>query len=61
MLEEYSWRFSFTCTRCEQRATSASVRFLDRRVYVAVVLMLTSAPQGHSVRQLAEFLSVPIS
>lgn len=60
VLEEYSWRFSFTCGRCEKRTTSASVRFLGRRVYVAVVLMLTSPPRGHSVRQLADSLSVPI-
>ena len=40
VIEEYSSRFSFTCGRCEQRATAASVRFLGRRVYVAAVLML---------------------
>lgn len=60
VLEEYSSRFSFTCARCEQRATSASVRFLGRRVYVAVVLMLSSPPRGVTVRQLSEQLSVPI-
>jgi hypothetical protein len=60
VVEEYSRRLSFTCGRCEQRATSASVRFLGRRVYVAVMLMLTSPPQGHSVRQLAAWLSVPM-
>jgi hypothetical protein len=38
VLEDYSWRFSFTCARCEQRATPASVRFFGRRVYLAVVL-----------------------
>lgn len=58
--QEYSWRFSFTCGRCEQRATSASVRFLGRRVYVAVVLMLASPPRGFSARQLCDQLSVPM-
>lgn len=60
VIEDYSWRFSFTCGRCEQRATSASVRFLGRRVYVAVVLMLVSPPGGLTVRQLSDQLSVPI-
>ena len=60
VLEDYSSRFSFTCGRCEQRATCASVRFLGRRVYVAVMLMLASPPRGHAVRQLGDRLSVPI-
>jgi hypothetical protein len=60
VVEDYSWRLSFTCGRCDQRATSASVRFLGRRVYVAVVLMLRSPPQGLTVRQLSDQLSVPI-
>jgi hypothetical protein len=60
VVEEYSSRFSFTCGQCEQRATSASVRFLGRRVYVAVVLMLASPPRGPSARQLCDQLSVPM-
>jgi hypothetical protein len=43
--EHYRWRFSFCCARCNQRATPVSVRFLGRRVYVAVVLSLVS-PHG---------------
>jgi hypothetical protein len=35
LVQEYWRRFSFTCGQCEQRATSASVRFLGRRVIVA--------------------------
>lgn len=46
VIEDYSWRFSFTCGRCDQRATSASVRFLGRRVYVAAVLVLGLAAAG---------------
>lgn len=60
VVEEYSWRFSFTCGRCEKRATSASVRFLGRRVYVAVMLMLVSPPQGVTACQLCDELGVPI-
>jgi hypothetical protein len=60
VVEEYSRRFSFTCGRCEQRATSASVRFLGRRVYVAVVLMLSSPPRGLAAQDLSHRLSVPM-
>ena len=60
VFEAYSWRFSFTCGRCEKRATSASVRFLGRRVYVAVMLMLVSPPQGLTACQLSDQLGVPL-
>jgi hypothetical protein len=46
--EDYSWRLSFTCGRCDGRATSPSVRFAGRRVYLAVVLMLSSPPGSSS-------------
>lgn len=48
--EEYSRRLSFTCGRCDLRATSPSVRFAGRRVYLAVVLMLVS-PAGSASAQ----------
>lgn len=57
VVEEYSWRFSFTCGRCDARTTSRSVRFLGRRVYVAVVLMVAS-PRGRTTRQLSDQLNV---
>lgn len=60
VLEDYSWRFSFTCGRCEQRATPASVRFLGRRVYLAVVLMLVSPPGGAQGRQLCTLFTIPV-
>lgn len=56
--EEYSRRLSFTCGWCDGRTTSASVRFLGRRVYVAVALMLVSPPGGSSARALEEQLAV---
>jgi hypothetical protein len=59
VLEEYSWRFSFTCGRCDARSTSPSVRFLGRRVYLAVVLMLFSPPGGSQGQELCELLSIP--
>lgn len=59
VVEDYSWRFSFTCGRCEQRTTASSVRFLGRRVYVAVVLMLSSPPRSQAEQELRDQLSIP--
>jgi hypothetical protein len=56
VIEEYSWRLSFTCGRCDSRATPPSVRFLGRRVYVAVALMLSSPPDSASARELQGLL-----
>jgi hypothetical protein len=58
VIEEYSWRLSFTCGRCDSRATPPSVRFLGRRVYVAVVLMLSSPPNSASAQQLQILLGI---
>jgi hypothetical protein len=57
--EEYSWRLSFTCGWCDARTTPASVRFLGRRVYVAVMLMLVSPANGLAARTAGELLAVP--
>jgi hypothetical protein len=38
--ELFESRFSFCCSRCRKRTTSASVRFLGRRVYLALVVVL---------------------
>ena len=40
---DFSSRFSFCCNRCRTRATPPSVRFLGRRVYVALAVVLMSA------------------
>ncbi len=57
--EDYSWRLSFTCGRCDARSTSPSVRFAGRRVYLAVVLMLASPPGGASGQKLCDLFSIP--
>jgi hypothetical protein len=57
--EEYSRRLSFTCGWCDSRSTPASVRFLSRRVYVAVALILLSPPGGSAAHALAQQFSVP--
>ena len=36
----YETRTSFCCARCRKRVTPASVRFLGRRVYLGVVVLL---------------------
>jgi len=43
--EEYSTRHSFCCARegCRKRTTPPSFRFLSRRVYVSVVVVLVTA------------------
>jgi hypothetical protein len=44
----YHWRWSFCCSRdgCRRRRTPASVRFLGRRIYLGVVVVLVSALNG---------------
>jgi len=43
MRDDYSSRLSFCCALCRKRATSLSVRFLGRRVYLALAVVLVSA------------------
>ena len=53
---EYEWRLSFCCARdgCRRRLTPPSVRYLGRRVYLGVVVVLVSAmTHGLSVRRVA--------
>ncbi len=48
------WRHSFCCDRegCRKRATPPSVRFLGRRVYIGVVVvLLTALHQGVDARR----------
>lgn len=56
--EEYARRLSFTCGRCDLRATSPSVRFAGRRVYLAVVLMLVSPVGSASAQVLRDELRI---
>ena len=56
--EAYSRRLSFTCGRCDLRATSPSVRFAGRRVYLAVVLMLVSPAGSASAQALCDRLRI---
>jgi len=54
---EYGWRLSFCCAEegCRRRMTPPSVRYLGRRVYLGVVVVLVAAMEhGLSVRRVAE-------
>jgi hypothetical protein len=57
--ETYQLRFSFCCERdgCRKRTTPPSVRFLGRKVYLAVVVILVAAmrhgPTPRRVRELS--------
>lgn len=56
-------RFSFCCARCRRRKTPASVRYLGRRVYLAMVVVLVSAMQcgvtDRRANQLNQWIVVP--
>jgi hypothetical protein len=60
---EFATRFSFCCSRCRRRTTSVSVRFLGRRVYLglAVVLVSTRAVgQISAAAHVGSALEVPV-
>ncbi len=42
-VEAWDKRYSFTCSKCRKRNTPPSVRYLGRRVYAGVVVILLSA------------------
>lgn len=60
---EYGSRFSFCCNLCRKRTTSVSVRFLGRRVYLGLAVVLMSSrligPTSVTMR-LSGTLGVPL-
>ena len=48
MRGDYSSRLSFCCAVCRKRSTSLSVRFLGRRVYLALAVVLVSGSRTGS-------------
>ncbi len=59
---DYELRFSFCCNRCRKRTTSVSVRFLGRRVYLGLAVVLMSAGRAEAtsaVAALGETMEVP--
>jgi hypothetical protein len=61
---DFSLRLSFCCDAesCRQRATPPSVRFLDRKVYLGVLVVLVTAmrqgPTPHGLAELKERFGV---
>ena len=45
---DFESRFSFCCSICRKRTTSVSVRFLGRRVYLALAVVLMSVRRAGS-------------
>ena len=43
---DHSSRLSFCCAQCRKRSTSMSTRFLGRRVYLSLAVVLVSARPG---------------
>ncbi len=62
--DSYNCRLSFCCNRdgCRKRTTPQSVRFLGRKVYLSVVVILVAAmrqgPSPRRVRELQQWLGV---
>lgn len=59
--DAYRYRLSFCCDRegCRKRVTPPSVRFLGRKVYLSVmVVLLTAMQQGASSRRVRELSKV---
>lgn len=55
-------RWSFCCSRCRKRLTSTSVRFLGRRVYLGLLVMLVPIRRAHmsaAAAQIVQLLAVP--
>ena len=60
---DFESRLSFCCNRCRRRTTSMSVRFLGRRVYLALAVVLMSARhagQTSAAARLSTMLDIPL-
>jgi hypothetical protein len=60
---DFESRLSFCCNRCRRRTTSMSVRFLGRRVYLGLAVVLGSARhagQNPAAARASAALAVPV-
>ncbi len=60
---DFESRFSFCCNRCRRRTTSMSVRFLGRRVYLGLAVVLESARHAGQIpaaARLSAELNIPV-
>ncbi len=63
MRDEHDTRYSFCCCCCRKRHTAMSVRFMGRRLYFALAVVLGSARhagQNPAAARLAGALHVPV-
>lgn len=58
--DDFARRFSFCCSHCRRRVTAVSVRFLGRRVHLALAMVLLSerGPTPAAANRLARHLAV---
>jgi len=56
-IEVWDKRHSFDCSRCRRRKTPPSVRFLGRRVYAGVVVVLVGAMMHGTSAERAQILA----
>jgi hypothetical protein len=58
---DFAWRFCFCCNLCRKRSTPMSVRFLGRRVYLSLAVVLQSARRAKTTtKNLCKTLAVPV-
>ena len=57
---KFESRLSFCCCRCRKRTTSVSVRFLGRRVYLALAVVLSSNRHAGSSASAPALLSLAV-
>jgi hypothetical protein len=63
-VESWDKRYSYTCSRCRKRHTPPSVRFLGRKVYAGIVVVLVSAmmhgPNAQRIGALRKALGIDL-
>jgi hypothetical protein len=59
---DFEWRWSFCCSMCRKRSTPMSVRFLGRRVYIALAVVVLAVKRNkinEAITDLVATLGVP--
>jgi hypothetical protein len=62
VIDVFNSRLSFCCSLCRKRSTSASVRFLGRRIYLGLVVLLVPVRRAQlsaAAAQVIQALGVP--
>ncbi len=56
--DDFDWRYSFSCNLCRKRTTPVSVRFLGRRVYLGLAVVLMSAGRTEATSAVAKLSGI---